>query len=110
MEITGRIEHMIETLRDIEEIAMKEANVMGYCIKDDAVYLEHYFANHINSQFSAFIFSEETDGEFEARLNEKEFKKKLREKRKEQKAEKEMKQLERLKKKYEKHQKIINEN
>lgn len=110
LEMGGKIEDMIESLRDIEEIAMKEARQWGYFIKDDAIYLGPYFTNYPNRQFNAFILSEETDGEFEARLNEKEFKRKLVEKRKEQKVEKELKQLERLKEKYEKHQKISNEN
>ena len=103
------IESFIESIRYVEEMAMDEAKMMGYVIKNDAVYLmDHY--SHSSSNYDVYIRSEETDEEFEARLKRSESAKKSAAKRKEAIAKREMKELERLKKKYDKHQKITNEN
>lgn len=94
------IESFIESIRYVEEMAMDEAKMMGYVIKNDAVYLmDHY--SHSSSNYDVYIRSEETDEEFEARLKRSESAKKSAEKRKEAIAKREMKELERLKKKYE---------
>lgn len=99
--LNGRssIESFIESLRDVEKMAMEEAKLKGYVIKNDAVYLgDHY--PHGTSNYAVYILSEETDEEFEARLKKIESKKKSAEKRKEAKEKRELKELERLKKKY----------
>jgi len=99
--LTGiNIESFIESIRYVEEMAMDEAKMMGYVIKNDVVYLMDHYSNS-SSNYDVYIRSEETDGEFEARLKKIESKKKSAEKRKEAKEKRELKELERLKKKYE---------
>lgn len=93
------IESFIESIRYVEEMAMEEAKLKGYVIKNDVVYLKDHYS-HSSSNYDVYIRSEETDEEFEARLKKIESKKKSAEKRKETKEKKELKELERLKKKY----------
>lgn len=93
------IESFIESLRDVEKMAMEKAKLKGYVIKNDAVYLRAHY-HHNTGNYAVYIHSEETDEEFEARLKKIESKKKSAEKRKEAKEKRELKELERLKKKY----------
>jgi hypothetical protein len=91
-------ESFIESLRDVEKMAMEEAKLKGYVIK--TVYLRDHYDAYGTGNYDIYILSEETDEEFEARLKKIESKKKSAEKRKEAKEKRELKELERLKKKY----------
>lgn len=105
--IEGRLDELINHLESIKKLAKDEAKKKGYVLVNDKFYV-----NKTNSYpyFDISADTEETDKEMEARFKRSESAKKSAAKRIEATAKRELKELERLKEKYEKHQKISNEN
>jgi hypothetical protein len=109
--IEGGLDELINHLESIKKLAKDKAKKKGYVLVNDKFYV-----NKTNSWYDDdpyFVISadtEETDKEMEARFKRSESAKESAAKRIEATAKRELKELERLKKKYEKHQKISNEN
>lgn len=109
--IEGGLDELINHLESIKKLAKDEAKKKGYVLVNDKFYV-----NKTNSwydddpYFDIWADTEETDKEMEARFKRSESAKKSAAKRIEATSKRELKELERLKKKYEKHQKITNEN
>lgn len=109
--IEGGLDELINHLESIKKIAKDKAKKKGYVLVNDKFYV-----NKTNSWYDDdpyFVISadtEETDKEMEARFKRSESAKVSAAKRIEATSKRELKELERLKKKYEKHQKISNEN